>query len=226
MTERDGKKSMIGSMHFSWIRIAMLSLLLLPFVAAEEVIPANNVGYLKHSMQANQLDLVSWPFTNGVNENQVTNLFPTIGSDCDVYFWDTGLQAWTIYPTGVPSPSRELIPGEAFFLHSYIDQEFTFHGIIPSPLMTNTVSDSPCMLAYPYGIEILWTNTQLSNLLPEGSIVSFWNMGSNCWHPTFLKAPTAKGGGWGATANTYTIPAAKGFAIIQPPSGTNFNWVE
>lgn len=213
-----------------WIYAVILGILIpCILLSAEEVIPIDQPGYIKFTVGADQQDLISFPFIAMGDSNEVTNMFPTVGIDCEVYFWDSGLQVWTAYASGAkgsPLPSRKVESGESFFVHSDVEQEFTLTGILPSPPLTNTVTSDPCMLAYPYPINTLWTNTQVSALLPEGSIVSFWNMESNHWGPSFFKAATAKGGGWGNTANNYTIPAGYGFAIQQGPNGSNFSWVE
>ena len=74
-------------------------------------------------------------------------------------------------------------------------------------------------------MDIVWTNTQLAAQLTPGSLVTTWNRTGNCWSTSvFLKAPAAKGGGWGAGAANFVVHPADGFVVESV--GTNFTWVE
>jgi hypothetical protein len=85
-------------------------------------------------------------------------------------------------------------------------------------------SERVSCLGYAYPVDIPWTDTQLATLLPPGSMVSFWDRTNASFRTTFLKAPTAKGGGWGNAASNYIVRAGDGFAVKQ--SGAPFIWTE
>jgi hypothetical protein len=184
---------------------------------------------ISRPISSGQMDLMSVPLIVS-GGNQVTNVFPHVGTAYTLYFWDTNVPTWNPYPPGgekeFPYPSREILPGEAFFLQAHQNLEITLTGITPeSPVALSVQGAGKAnLLGYPYPADVHWTTPQLAALLPPGSMVSFWDRTTSSFRTTFLKAPAAKGGGWGSTASNHLIRAGDGFVVKQP--GSDFIWSE
>lgn len=198
------------------------ALLLLPFAAA-----AQTTNIIR-PIAAGQTDLMSVPLV-AVGGNAISNMFADAPDGSVIYLWDLDLQNWIPSQKSSkdwPGSSRELQPGEAFLFKPSGAYTVVLRGTPPDPPIARPVSGDgrASLLGYFYPVDIHWTDTQLATLLPPGSMVSFWNRTNAYFQTTFLKAPAAKGGGWGNTASNYIIRAGDGFAAWQ--SGPDFNWSE
>ena len=185
---------------------------------------------ISRPIAAGQMDLMSVPLVVA-GGNTVSNVFPNVPDGSVFYFWDDEIQAWSAsqlsskgWPAG--TGSRQLLPGEAFFFKPSTAYTAVLTGTASAPPVTIPVSgyERANLLGHPYPVDIPWTDTQLASLLPSGSMVSFWDRTNSSFRTTFLKAPDAKGGGWGNAASNYIVRAGDGFAVKQ--AGTNFNWTE
>lgn len=180
-------------------------------------------------IQSGQMDLMSVPVIVS-GGNAISNIFPGLPSGSVFYFWDSTLGSWA--PTYGSSKgwdstgSRQVLPGEAFFLKPSGSYTAVLTGTPTTPPVTTNVLGwgHKGVFGYPYPVNIPWTDTQLASLLPPGSLVSFWDRTNSSFHNTFLKAPAAKGGGWGNAASNYIVHAGDGFAIIN--YSTNLTWSE
>ena len=206
------------------LKTALAGLLLLPLAAGGQT------TNIVRPIAAGQMDLMSVPLIVP-GGNAASNVFPNVPDGSFFYFWDDDLQVWSTSITSAKgwtsgSGSRQLLPGEAFFFKPPGAYTAVLTGTAPEPPITIPVSGygRANLLGYPYPVDIPWTDTQLATLLPPGSMVSFWDRTNSSFHTTFLKAPAAKGGGWGAAASNFIVHAGDGFAVKQ--AGTNFNWIE
>ena len=206
------------------LKAALAGLLLLPLAASGQT------TNITRPIAAGQMDLMSVPLVVA-GGNTVSNIFLNVPDGSLFYFWDDALQVWASGQfTGKDWPisigSRQLLPGEAFFFRPSGAYTAVLTGTASAPPVTIPVSgyERANLLGHPYPVDIPWTDTQLASLLPPGSMVSFWDRTNSSFHATFLKAPDAKGGGWGNAASNYIVRAGDGFAVKQ--AGTNFNWTE
>jgi hypothetical protein len=202
------------------------------FLAASLLLPFAAFGQtttIVRQISSGQMDLMTVPLIIP-GGNAVSNIFKNFPVGSRFYFWNGPIQAWT---AGSGSSkgwngigSRQVLPGEAFFLEPSTEYTAVLTGTAPeSPVSTPVNGNNKISaLGYPYPADIPWPDTQLAASLPPGSMVSFWHPAYNSFHTTFFKAPAAKGGGWGSAASNYVVHAGDGFAVWQ--SGTNFNWVE
>lgn len=206
------------------LKTALAGLLLLPLAAGGQT------TNITRPIAAGQMDLMSVPLIVP-GGNTVSNIFPNVPDGSVFYFWDDNLQVWASGQfTGKGWPisigSRQLLPGEAFFFRPSGAYTAVLTGtalVLPSykPVAGD---DKISTLGYLYPVDIPWTDTQLASQLPPGSLVSFWDRTNSSFHTTFLKAPAAKGGGWGGAAANYVVHAGDGFAVKV--SGDGFNWAE
>lgn len=182
-------------------------------------------------IQAGQMDLMSVPLIVP-GGNTLSNIFPNVPSGSLFYFWDADLQSWTgtSYSSSKGWDSgtgnRVVLPGESFFFKPPGDYTVSLTGDPPSPPCSVSIHGNQKIsaLGYFYPVDIHWTDTQLASQLPPGSLVSFWTLTNSLFRTTFLKAPAAKGGGWGNAAANYMVHAGDGFVVKI--SGTNFIWGE
>jgi hypothetical protein len=204
------------------VLVFLAGLILLPLAAYAQT------TNITRPIGADQMDLMSVPLIVP-GGNTVSNVFKNAPAESQFYFWDTNL-GWTVSWGSAKGwggiGSRQVLPGEAFFFKPPGAYTVVLSGTPPEPPITIPVSgyEHPSLLGYPYPVEIHWTDTQLATLLPPGSMVSFWNRTNASFRTTFLKAPAAKGGGWGNAASNYIVRAGDGFAVKQ--SGAPFNWTE
>ncbi len=178
---------------------------------------------------AGEVDLMSVPYLVD-GGNTISNVFQSAAPNTTIYVWDTSIQVWqgcTKTSKGwTAGADKELLRGEGFFVQSWTDQQFFLSGGIPGSPAAIPVDSESMVLAYPFPVDVLWTNTELSKLLPACSTVSFWSRAEGSWARNYLKAPAAKGGGWGEEAAAYRIPAGDGFVVRQPPGSPAFLWIQ
>lgn len=184
-----------------------------------------------YTIDSGQMDLMSVPLLVE-GGNTLSNVFKDASSSAVFYFWSEALQAWQAVSKPAQgwdagSGSHPLPPGLAFF---YQPPDFSgplvIDGEPPAPPISTNLPGwgRVSCLGYPYPADMCWTNLQLAALLPAGSMVAFWDRTNGVFRPTFLKAPAAKGGGWGAAASNHVVHAGDGFAVVN--FGTNFIWSE
>jgi len=215
---------MIWAKHFNRVRIILAGLVLLPLAAAGQT------TNLYRTIYSGEMDLMTVPL-NITGGNTLSNIFHDVPTGSEFYFWDKDLETWNVGETSAKGwayslANTEVLPGEAFFFKPAWTYTVHLNGIPPTPLVTNVVSGygEVSILGHPYPIDILWTDSQLADQLPPGSMVSFWDRTNKIFHTTLFKAPLAKGGGWGTAASNTLIRAVDGFAVKQ--YGTNFTWSE
>ena len=206
------------------LKAALAGLILLPLAAFGQTTS------IVRQIDAGQMDLMSVPLVVA-GGNTVSNVFPNVPDGSFFFFWDDAIQVWSasqLSSKGWPSStgSRQLLPGEAFFFKpsGAYTAVLTGTALMPPSYKPVAGGDKISVLGYFYPADISWTDTQLESQLPPGSLVSFWNRTNSSFRTTFLKAPAAKGGGWGAAAANYTVRAGDGFAVKVP--GDDFNWAE
>ena len=198
--------------------------------SAQEVLSANAVGYVKRTIPAGKLQIVSVPFDNIASEDgsykfgdtQIANDLPQGSS---VMFWDAEKQVWNPGAKGSKGWSAGqanyvLKVGEAFFVKnpSSDDLDVTAAGEVPSDAtLTRSYGGSGnlSIVASGYPVDTKFGDTELANQLPQGSSVMFWDSEKQVWNPG------AKGSkGWSAGQANYVVSAGEGFFIKSGSEGT------
>ena len=198
--------------------------------SAQEVLSANAVGYVKRTVPAGGLQIVSVPFDNIASdtgtykfgETQIANDLPQ-GSR--VMFWYEDSQVWSGGAKGAKGwaagqANYELKPGEAFFIKNATDAdlEVTAAGEVPADakLSRAYVGDTALtIVANAYPVDVKFGDTELANQLPQGSRVMFWYDDTQVW------SGGAKGAkGWAAGQANYVVKAGEGFFIRSGAEGT------
>ena len=214
----------------------LMSLVALAVVAsvvaasAQEVLSANAVGYVKRSVPAGKLQIVSVPFENIASddgtykfgETQIANDLPQ-GSR--VMFWDDAQQVWSGGAKGAKGWSageanHVLVPGEAFFVRNNTgeDLEVTAAGEVPSDATLARAfigSSALSIVSAPYPVDVKFGDTEIANQLPQGSRVMFWDDAQQVW------SGGAKGAkGWSAGEANKVVAAGEGFFVRSGSEGT------
>ncbi len=196
--------------------------------SAQEVLSANAVGYVKRTVPAGKLQIVSIPFENIASEDgtykfgetQIANDLPQGSS---VMFWDAEAQVWGGGTKGAKGwgsyANKEIAVGEAFFLrnNSGADLEVTAAGEVPSAeKQTRAYAGGSALsiAADPYPVDVAFGDTELSGQLPQGASVMFWDADNQVWG-----GGTKGAKGWGSYANK-VISAGEGFFIKTASEGT------
>lgn len=195
--------------------------------SAQEVLSANAVGYVKRTIPAGKLQIVSVPFDNIASEDGTYKFGETqIANDApqgtSVMFWDAENQQWAVGSKGGKGwgsyANKALAVGEPFFLQSASDEdvEVTAAGEVPSEAKLSRAyagSDNLSFVSYPYPVDVKFGDTELSGQLPVGASVMFWDADAQQW------AVGSKGGkGWGAYA-TRDVEAGEGFFVKTTDEG-------
>ncbi|MBR3583358.1 MAG: hypothetical protein IKO01_07965 [Kiritimatiellae bacterium] len=195
--------------------------------SAQEVLSANAVGYVKRTVPAKGLQIVTVPFDNVATaegykfgETQIASDLP-VGSS--VMFWDATAQSWSVGSKNAKGwgayANKELAVGEPFFLQNATDSdvEVTAAGEVPSteklarPYVGNK---GLSFVAYPYPCDVNFGDTELATQLPVGASAMFWDSSAQSWA---VGSKNAKG--WGAYA-TKSVEAGEGFFVQSSSEGT------
>ena len=197
--------------------------------SAQEVLSANAVGYVKRTIPAGKLQIVSVPFDNIASdegykfgETQIANDLPQ-GSQ--VMFWDDVAQSWSAGGKGAKGwnaaqANHVLAVGEAFFVrnNSAADLEVTAAGEVPSDATLKRAyagSSALSIVAAPYPVDVKFGDTELANQLPQGSQVMFWDDVAQSW------SAGGKGAkGWNAAQANKIVAAGEGFFIKTATEGS------
>ena len=197
--------------------------------SAQEVLSANAVGYVKRTIPAGGLQIVSIPFDNIASEDgtykfgetQVANDLPQ-GSR--VMFWDDANQGWsggnkTAKGWAAAQANHVLVPGEAFFVRSSAegDTEVTAAGEVPSDAKLSRAFNGGSALsivAAPYPVDVKFGDTEIANQLPQGARVMFWDDVNQGWSGG---NKTAKG--WAAAQQNKIVAAGEGFFVRTSSEG-------
>lgn len=199
--------------------------------SAQEVLSANAVGYVKRTIPAGQLQIVSVPFDNMASDDglytfgqtQIANELP---AKSVVMFWDAELQGWGAGTKGskgwsAGQANHVLQPGEAFFVKNTgtEDLEVTAAGEVPSDaeLSRSFANGALGIMAYAFPVDVKFGDTELANMLPQKSTVMFWDENLQGWG-----AGTKGSKGWSAGQANYVVRAGEGFFIKPAADGT---WV-
>ena len=214
----------------------LMSLVALAVVAsvvaasAQEVLSANAVGYVKRTVPAGGLQIVSVPFDNIASddgtykfgETQIANDAPQ-GST--VMFWDAEKQGWSgggksAKGWSAGQANYVLQPGECFFLKnpSSSDLEVTAAGEVPAEAKISrgfAGGGALSVMASAYPVDVKFGDTELANQLPQGSTVMFWDDAKQGWSGGGKSAK-----GWSAGQANYVVKAGEGFFIKTGTEGT------
>ena len=198
--------------------------------SAQEVLSANAVGYVKRTIPAGGLQIVSIPFDNIASdtgtykfgETQIANDLPQ-GST--VMFWSEESQVWSGGTKGSKGwanaqANKELSVGEAFFVKNSTgaDIEVTAAGEVPADAKLSRAyagASALSIAAAPYPVDVKFGDTELANQLPQGATVMFWSDGSQVW-----SGGTKGSKGWANAQANKVIAAGEGFFIKSSSDGT------
>lgn len=197
--------------------------------SAQEVLSANAVGYVKRTVPAGKLQIVSIPFDNIASEDgsykfgetQIANDLPQGSS---VMFWDSEAQVWSGGGKGAKGwnaaqANHELAVGEAFFVrnNSSSDLEVTAAGEVPSTdglQRAYSGGSTLSIAAAPYPVDVKFGDTELANQLPQGASVMFWDSEAQNW------SGGGKGAkGWNAAQANKIVSAGEGFFVRTATEG-------
>lgn len=198
--------------------------------SAKEVLSANAVGYVKRSVPAGKLQIVSVPFVNMANEDTgaykfgETQIATDLPRGSSVMFWDVEKQGWSGGAKGSKGWSAgdanyELKSGEAFFVKNggTDDLEVTAAGEVPddATLARSYASGALAIMSSAYPVDVKFGDTELADQLERGSSVMFWDTDRQGW------SGGAKGSkGWSAGDANYEVKAGEGFFIKPAGEGT------
>jgi len=195
--------------------------------AQSNVLSRNAVGYIKRTVPAGGLDLVSIPFESmDGSGNTINSSFSGLQDGSRVSLWDAGAQSYKTFQKskgswGTPG-TNVVLRGEALFLRAPAgsSQEVYLMGEVPdsttAPSTTVSVVSGLNMVGSGYPVSTAWTGTTLSASLPDGSRVSVWDGSS---YVTIQKAK----GSWGASGNSLVIEPGDG-VFIRSQSGSTIDW--
>jgi len=184
---------------------------------ADTVTSVNVVGYYSVTIPSNRIALVTpvlESFQAGTLEDLIGTQLP-VGSFA--YIWDrtsNGYISASRTARGGWGITNLILRGDAVWLKPAAgtpDVTVTFMGEVPgnyNVAATTTVANISGIdaVGYGYPVDILWTNTALSQAVPDGSFLHVWTgTGYNSY------SKTARGG-WG-TANSLQIKAGQAFWI-------------
>ncbi|MBR4190046.1 MAG: hypothetical protein IKQ55_08815 [Kiritimatiellae bacterium] len=198
--------------------------------SAQEVLSANAVGYVKRTIPAGGLQIVSIPFDNIASEDgsykfadtQIANDLPQGSS---VMFWDAEKQGWSAGGKGAKGWSAAqanyvISAGESFFVKNATsgELEVTAAGEVPSATTISRAyagGGALSVMANTYPVDTKFADTELANQLPQGSSVMFWDTEKQGW------SAGGKGAkGWSAAQANYVVKAGEGFFIKAGTEGT------
>lgn len=197
--------------------------------SAQEVLSANAVGYVKRTVPAGKLQIVSVPFDNIASEDGTYKFGETqIANDApkgtSVMFWDAEKQVWSPGTKGAKGWSAAeantvLTVGEAFFIKSAeaTDFDVTAAGEVPdAPTLSRSYAGNAlAVAANAYPVDVKFGDTELANQLEKGSSVMFWDTEKQTWSPGTKGAK-----GWSTAEANYVVKAGEGFFIKPSTEGT------
>lgn len=170
------------------------------FAVTNVVNSANVVGYNQITIPSNQFVLVALDFNNA--SNTINDLFGTLPAGSSVYSWNTGSQSYVIASKssragwGVSATNRiQIGTGVFVVLPANTQTNLYFSGDVPTAGTTSIYQvNGYALIAYPYPVDMLFTNTALAKNAAVGDQLSIW---SNGW-TTYSKSARA---GWGTASN-------------------------
>jgi hypothetical protein len=143
-----------------------------------------------------------------------------------VLFWDTEQQGWSGGVKGSAGwdpaeADRVLAAGEGFALVNASDEAIavTVAGSSPSEAHLDrdyAGGNAWSLMAYPYPVAVKFGETELANVLPQGSSVKFWDAAAQAW--TGPSKKTARG--WPGAAANRELRVGEAFVIQSPSEGT------
>ena len=197
--------------------------------SAQEVLSANAVGYVKRTVPAGKLQIVSIPFDNIASEDGSytfgeTQIAADLPQGSRVMFWDDANQGWSGGAKGAKGwaagqANHVILPGEAFFVRNSTDGdlEVTAAGEVPSDATIKRAfngSSALSIVAAPYPVDVTFGETEIAAQLPQGSRVMFWDADNQDW------SGGAKGAkGWAAGQANKVVSAGEGFFIRAGEEG-------
>lgn len=225
--------------------IAMVGALVASVVAAsaQEVLSANAVGYIKKTMPAQgQFVLMGIPLDSMTDTNIVfgrTSVAQEAAAGSYVYFWNSGSQTWSggskISATKgwtAAVSNQVVLAGQSFFLKSPTNAvdpaDVTITGEVP-PTIAQPVISVPVAglggyntLVNPYPVDFKFGESQVAKDAAQGSVVYFWNPGSQTWSGGSKISATK---GWTAAVSNQIVAAGDGF-FLKSSNATSFVWTE
>jgi len=161
---------------------------------------ANVVGYNQITIPSNQYVLVSLGFD--VADNTISNLFGSLPVGSSAYLWDTQTQAYKSFTKATRGGwnafgTNRITAGTGAFakLPANIATNIYFSGDVPTAGTSIIYQvNGYALVAYPYPVDMAFTNTTLAKNSSIGDSISIW---SNGW-TVYTKATR---GGWGAGSN-------------------------
>lgn len=190
------------------------------------------IGVIKKTLPAHKLVSVSVPLDQEADTGdgfpfQSVPAFSNMPNGSVANFWDAENQKW-VSQTKTPKSgwgaikSRPVHVGESFFLKNDGEEaiEIVISGEVPADGSISRSFPAGALesAANPYPVTQLFTNLTCASLLPNGSMVNFWDETNQKW-VSQTKTPKS---GWGAF-KTRTVQAGEGFFI---KASNTVTWVE
>ena len=196
-------------------------------VAGDGAPAENSVGFVRRTVPAGKLQIVSVPF-DGFEDGATRFGEMTVASQLQVnsavLFWDAGGQAWSGGSKsgkgwGSAQANRMLAPGEAFFVKNAGggDVDVTAVGLSPTNATRSLAyagGGAWTPLAHPYPVETAFGDTELASQLPQGSTVLFWNVERQGW-----SGASKSSKGWPAAAADHVLRTGEGFFVRSSDAG-------
>lgn len=195
----------------------------------EEAPCTNVVGFVKRTLPAGKMQLLSLPYRNLESRNEAWKFGDTKTADglpqgASVLFWNEADQTWsggtkTVRGWGSALSNRTIEIGEAFFVqnNSREDIEVTICGEVPGAATRsrNFAAGKWSVLAAPYPVDGRFKDTEVASAAPQGSEVLFWDVENQGWSGG---AKSAKG--WAAGQADEIVEAGGGFFLRSGNGGT------
>jgi len=201
--------------------------------SAAEVLSANAVGYIKRTIPADgDLNVVCYSLNpmdaGGVTLFTNTSVAAEMVNYSAAFFWDDITQRWIGSQKsgkgvwdGV-GPTKELLPGEMFFLKTPaggVAQDVTVTGEVPvDDTLDRAIVGNNAIAAIgnPYPVDMAFTNLDVAINAANYSAAFFWDSGTQRW----LGSQKSGKGVWDGLAPTKTVLAGEGFFMKDAGAGS------
>lgn len=209
-----------------WIAIVgALAASVLAASAQTEVLSGNAVGYIKKTLPAGKLIVVSIPLDSMTETDIVfgrTSIAAEAPQNSTVSFWDPISQGWSGGGKGIKGwaageSNRVIAVGEAFFMRGAgAPVEVTITGEVPPDVRLGRAipgNNKLGTIGNPYPTDMKFGESVFAKNAAQGSTVAFWNETSQGW------SGGGKGiKGWAAGESNYVVKAGEGFFLREAVS--------
>ncbi|MEI7851748.1 MAG: hypothetical protein WCH86_07940 [Kiritimatiellales bacterium] len=161
-----------------WITIAGMLILTLPVMVQATDYPSTNVTI---TLSAGY-NLVCYAYEPvSTNGNTIGELFKELSNGSKIYVWNSASQSWAPPYTRGPlnwgaSGTNRLTRGVGAYVQVLAQKDIHFSGALPLDETRAVNTDE--LMAYPYPVDIAFTNTEISKV---ASLITVWSNGS--WVP-------------------------------------------